>query len=84
MWKNLTRASGRYDCRLDWSDVNVEPLPQVQDVPFDRAAPAAENKRFRQGTCVSISKMLNVRSGPVFSPKKQTGFEDGFVRGLKN
>src|SRR5580658_2867368 len=69
MWNNVTRASGRYDCRLDWSGISVEPLPQVQDVPFDRAVPAAEKKRFRHCKCVSISKTLSVRSRPAVSPE---------------
>jgi hypothetical protein len=82
MWKKVTRASGRYDCRLDWCGVNVEPLPQVQDVPFDRVASAAEKKRFRHSKGVSIPKVLGVRS--CLQPKDQTECEDGFVPEVKN
>jgi hypothetical protein len=81
MWKNVTRASGRYDCRLDWCAFNVEPLPLAQDVPFDRVAPAAEKKRFRHSRSVSISKVLGVRS--CLQAKDQTECVDGFVQEVK-
>src|SRR5277367_3313163 len=54
---NAIRASRRHDGRLNWSGSNVEPLPQGQDVPFNRVVPAAEKERFRQSTSVFIPRV---------------------------
>jgi hypothetical protein len=72
MWKIVTRTSGRYGCRLDLSEFDVEPSPRVQDVPFDRVVLAAEKKRFRQSKGVSNSRLSVIAIRPLATATPQT------------
>ena len=79
MWENVTRTSGRYGCGLEWSGIYYEPLPQVQEAPYDRVVPAADKRLLRKSQGVSISRLIDVAIGavPGANPKKQPGVKLG-------
>jgi hypothetical protein len=73
MWKDGTRASGKNDCRLDWSGIRVKPLPLVQGAPFDRVAPAAENRVLRESNGVSTTQIMVLAGPSVIVASRKTG-----------
>jgi len=50
---------------------NVEPLPQVQDAPFDRGVPAAEKKMIRKIQGVSIPASDRRGSSRIFASSRK-------------
>ena len=60
MWKNKTWATGRYDCRLDWSRNGVKPFLSVLDASFVRVVAVADKIVIRKSKSVSISRLKGV------------------------